>query len=146
MSKPTIALPDRFAFATELTVRVTDINYGGHLGNDALLGLVHEARLAWLEHLGLSETDVGGPGLIMTGLTVLFRAEAFRGDRLRIEVAASDPGRSSFNICYRITRVPENRLIAEACTGMTVFDYERRKPARMPETLRTALSGGRDRA
>ena len=34
-----------FVFRTELDVRITDINYGRHVGNDALLGLLHEARL-----------------------------------------------------------------------------------------------------
>ena len=34
-----------FVFRTELDVRITDINYGRHVGNDAMLGLLHEAGL-----------------------------------------------------------------------------------------------------
>ena len=36
-----------FVFRTELDVRITDINYGRHVGNDAMLGLLHEARLRY---------------------------------------------------------------------------------------------------
>jgi acyl-CoA thioesterase FadM len=32
-------------FRTRLRVRVDDVNYGGHLGNDAVLTLCHEARI-----------------------------------------------------------------------------------------------------
>ncbi|NDG84238.1 MAG: thioesterase, partial [Proteobacteria bacterium] len=60
MPRIKIDLPERFAFSTELSLRITDINYGGHLGNDAVLGLVHEARVRFLKHHGFSETEIGG--------------------------------------------------------------------------------------
>ena len=37
-----------YPFSCEMVVRTTDLNYGGHLGNDRLLSLVHEARVAFL--------------------------------------------------------------------------------------------------
>ena len=46
-----------YSFQTEITVRVTDLNYGGHLGNDKLLSLIHEARVAFLACFGFSEMD-----------------------------------------------------------------------------------------
>jgi len=48
MARSRIDLPDSFPFGIDIPVRITDINYGGHLGNDAVLGLVHEARIAFL--------------------------------------------------------------------------------------------------
>ena len=139
MSRPTIDLPETFAFATEMAVRVTDINYGGHLGNDALLGLVHEARVRWLGRHGLTEKDVGGVGLIMTDLRVLFRAEAFLGEVLRFELAAVDPGRSSFALVYHVTRPADGAVVADVRTGMAFYDYDRRKPARMPPAFKAVL-------
>ena len=140
MSRPTIELPDTFAFSCELTVRVSDVNYGGHLGNDTLLGLVHEARLRWLERLGFTEMDAGGAGLIMTDLAVLFRAEAFRGDRLRVEMAPGDVGRSSFALVYHVTRPADGAVVADVRTGMAFFDYDRRRPARMPAGFAAATA------
>jgi hypothetical protein len=46
MPRLKLELPAGFPFRTTLTVRVTDLNYGNHLGNDALLGLLHEARVS----------------------------------------------------------------------------------------------------
>lgn len=65
MARLTLELPEHFAFYTEITVSIRDINYGGHLGNDAVLGLAHEARLRYLKSLGFSELDIGGLGLTM---------------------------------------------------------------------------------
>jgi len=57
MSRVRFKLPDRFLFTTEIPLRVSDINYGGHLGNDAVLSLAQEARmrfplLPWLDGTG----------------------------------------------------------------------------------------------
>ena len=48
MARVKLEIPELLPFATELEVRVGDVNYGGHLGNDALLGLLHEARIRFL--------------------------------------------------------------------------------------------------
>jgi 4-hydroxybenzoyl-CoA thioesterase len=66
MQRVTIDWPDPSGFITELEIRITDINYGGHLGNDRLLSLVHEARVQWLASHDWTELDVDGIGLIMT--------------------------------------------------------------------------------
>ena len=82
MARLTLALPERFPFTTEIEVRITDLNYGRHLGNDAMLGLVHEARVRFLRAHGLQELDVEGTGLVMIDAAIVYRAEAFAGDRL----------------------------------------------------------------
>ena len=45
MSRIKIPLPEKKDFSTEIKLRISDINYGGHMGNDAVLTIVHEARL-----------------------------------------------------------------------------------------------------
>ena len=46
-------------FSVILPVWVSHINYGQHLAHDALIGLLHEARVRWLSSLSLSELDLG---------------------------------------------------------------------------------------
>ena len=85
--------PELNAFSTGLPVRITDVNYGKHLGNDALLGLVHEARMRFLAERGCSEEDCGdGVGLIMRGLQVRFLAQAVYGDVLVCQVGIVKEG------------------------------------------------------
>jgi len=45
MARIKIEIPDKFIYKTEIPIRITDINYGGHLGNDSLLSIIHEARV-----------------------------------------------------------------------------------------------------
>ena len=142
MARLSIDMPGRYAFLTELEVRVGDVNYGGHLGNDALLALAQEARLRWLGSLGFSEIDAGGAGLILKDLTAVFRAEAFLGDRLQFEIAAVRATRGTFDLFYRVTRLGDGAAVADLRTGMAFFDYSRRRPARMPPRFEEALGAG----
>ena len=57
MKREKLAELESYPFRTELPVRITDVNYGQHVGNDALLGLLHEARLQYLRQLAFSEQD-----------------------------------------------------------------------------------------
>jgi acyl-CoA thioesterase FadM len=125
-----------YPFCTGLAVRVTDLNYGGHLGNDRILALLQEARVAFLAEHGWSEKDCAGTGLIMTDAVVQYRGEAFAGDHLLIEVALGEAARTGFRFFYRITRRGDQALIAVAETGMACFDYERRRVVALPETVR----------
>jgi len=125
-----------YPFAIELDVRITDLNYGGHLGNDRLLSLVHEARVAFLAEHGLSELDCGGVSLIMGDAALVFQGEAYAGDVLRLEVAAGEASRSGFRLFYRMTRPSDGSPIALAETGMVCFDYQARKICPLPETVR----------
>lgn len=124
-----------YPFRCRQTVRTTDLNYGGHLANDRVLALVHEARVAFLAAAGLSELDCAGVSLIMGDAAIAFKAEAFAGDRLDVEVAAGEPEHSGFRLYYRLTRVPEGTVIALAETGMVCFDYAQRRIRPLPPAV-----------
>jgi acyl-CoA thioesterase FadM len=138
-----------YPFNMELKVRITDLNYGGHLGNDSLLSLIHEARVAFLTGHGFTEIDCGGVSLIMADAIISFQGEAYAGDRLRIEVAAGEPSRSGFRLFYRVTRKGNSEpmdvgatavdSIALAETGMVCFDYNTGKIQALPEIVRSLL-------
>ncbi|SFL73622.1 Acyl-CoA thioesterase FadM [Desulfomicrobium norvegicum] len=139
MARVQIELPESWLFRTRLSVRVTDVNYGGHLGNDRVLGLAHEARVRWLASCGLSEKDVGGVGLIMADAALVFRGEAFLGDELDVAVGAIEVRRSSFDLVYLLTRPADAVEIALVKTGMVCFDYSLRKVSRLPQGLLRCL-------
>lgn len=139
MARVQIELPQSWLFRTRLGVRVTDVNYGGHLGNDRVLGLAHEARVRWLAFCGLSEKDVGGVGLIMADAALVFRGEAFLGDELEVDLGTIDVRRSGFDLVYRLTRPADAAEIALVKTGMVCFDYAARKVARLPHELARCL-------
>ena len=140
MSRIKIELPSQLPFSTRIAVQIGDINYGNHLSNDAVLRLCHEARLRFLTHLGYSETNVGGCGLIMADAAIQFHGQAFHSDELTIDVGTADVGRSGFALYYRIRRESDQAVIARVKTGMVFFDYAAQKVAATPETFVQALT------
>lgn len=114
---------------------MTDLNYGGHLGNDSLLSIVHEARVAFLASHGFSELDCGGVSLTMGDAAIVYQGEAYAGDDLNIEVAAGEPSASGFRLYYRLTRLSDGQKIALAETGMVCFDYKAKKIVLLPKVV-----------
>ena len=139
MERVKIDMPETFSFETELTVRISDINYGGHLSNDTLLSYLHEARVRYLEQFGFSEKDVCGAGLIMTDAAIAFKAQAFRGDALKIEISPAGFGKYGCFLLYRVSNRETGREIAHARTQLVTFDYEKGKMVPAPSEFRKKL-------
>ena len=129
MTRVKIDIPPGNLHSVIIPVRITDINYGNHLGNDALVSIIHEARAGWLRKGGYDELHIDGKGLIMADLAIEFKGEAFYGDQLTVTLSKGDSGRMSFNLYYKITTHRDNEevLIAKAKTGMISFNYDTRK-------------------
>ncbi len=108
MARIKIELPEKFDFSTEIPVRISDINYGGHLGHDSVLSLTHEARVRLLHKYGFTE----------------------------IEIAICEFSKYGCDLTYKITEKETGREIAQAKTGIVFFDYENRKVAPVPEKFK----------
>ena len=135
MPRVKVSLPASFGFAVALPVRITDLNYGAHLGNDALLSLLHEARVQFLTSLGTAEFDPATKlGFIMADVAIEYKAEAFYGDVLTIRLAANDLNKYGFDLVYLVEN-QGGREVARAKTGMLCFDYNNRKLRTLPPEL-----------
>jgi acyl-CoA thioesterase FadM len=130
-----------FSFSTSIPVRISDINYGGHVGNDSILSIVHEARMAFFKHHGQTEMNAGGVNLIMADSAVQYKGEAFHGDTILVEIYADNISSISFDLFYKLTTIREVKQldIAYVKTGMICFDYSTRKIVNMTETLENIL-------
>ena len=142
MARIKIALPEKFPFSTELEVRVGDLNYGNHLGNDSVLTLIHEARRRFLTSLGIEEIGADGIGFVIADAAVVYRSQAFYGDRLRIEVAAGEFASRSCEFDYRVSQVADGRAVAEAKIGAVCFDFRVQKAIVFPPTILNKLRAG----
>ena len=113
-------------------VRVDDINYGGHLGNERLLLIAQQARIEFFQSLGYSgELGFGNQvGIIMADAAIEFKAEAFLGDRLTVELAISGPSKYGFSMYYRVTKA--QKTVALIKTGILFMNYAERKLCSIP--------------
>ena len=128
-----------YSFVFLYRVGIADINYGGHVSNAVVLNFFQDARIAFLKHLGdFSELDIGDScGIILPEAHVRYHAEMFHGDQLQIGVKSIEVRKSAFVLSYRIER--EGALTAEGTTNLVSYDYEKRKPRRLPEQFSEAL-------
>ena len=141
MARIRLELPETLPFHTEIPVRISDINYGNHLGNDAVLSLAHEARVRFLKQHGFSELDIDGVGLIITDAVIVYKNQAFYGDVLSVSVGVGEFNRRGCDVFYRLTDLASGREVARAKTGIVFYDYHRRKIAGVPESFRRMIGG-----
>jgi acyl-CoA thioester hydrolase len=129
-------------FQVIIPVRISDINYGNHLGNDSLLSIIHESRMQLLSQWGYDELNAGGTALIMADVAIAYKGEAFYGDKLTVNIHIDEMTDRSFNILYHITTERDGQLkdIAHAKTGMLCFDYTLRKIDVVTEELKGHLT------
>lgn len=132
MSRTKIETFDNYEFATEIPIRISDINYGGHLGNDSVLSIIHEARIRYLSNIGFSEKDIKGFGIIMVDSAIRYKSEGFYGDVLEVNVTAQNFDKDGFDFYYKITNVKNRKDVAIAKTGIVFYDYEDKKVVEAP--------------
>jgi acyl-CoA thioesterase FadM len=139
MARVEIQLPDTFLFETDLPIRIGDINYGGHLGNDRILTLAQEVRVQWLARHGLRELEVGGAGLILADAAIVFKAEGTHGMALRCELGVGEVRSRSVELLHRFSDRATGVEIARAKTGVLCFDYAAKKVVHLTARLLGAL-------
>ena len=142
MARVHLDLPEKFIFETELTVRVSDINYGGHVGNDSILTLFQEARILFYRHMGFkSELNLeGSVGQLMSDAAVVYKSESFLGDELIIQIAVADFNKYGFDMFYLLKNKVTDKEVARGKTGIVCFDYDRKKVSPVPNVLLNHLS------
>ncbi len=143
MARIKINLPGHFPFQTIMDIRITDLNYGGHVGNDIILSLIHEARCRFLKSFGYSEQNLEGIGIIMTDAAIEYKAELFYGDAVLINVCAGEFTKVSFDIFYKLEKQlakDEYITVAHAKTGIVGYDYNLKKVVTIPENVKANLT------
>ncbi|MFT3822404.1 MAG: thioesterase family protein [Chitinophagaceae bacterium] len=142
MARIKIDIPSSFIFSANIPVRITDINYGGHVGNDTVLSMIHEARVQFLQHFGYSELKMAGTGIIMSDVGIEYKNELFYGDMVKVSVAAGDFSKISFDLYYKLEKESNGKTItvAVAKTGIVCYNYDLKKVVAVPEEVKEKLT------
>ena len=129
--------PEKYLFAAQIRTRITDLNYGAHVGNDRIFGFMHDARVQWLKSLGYdNELAFGGEGekigTIQTDAAITYKAEIFEHENITISLACTDFNNYGCDFIYRFEK-EDGSLAALGKTGIVFFDYIKRSLVSMPE-------------
>ena len=139
MARLRIDFPDLTLFRHQLPVRISDLNYGNHLGHDTLLSLLHEARAWFFRSFGCEEWDCDGCAMIIADLAVSYRAEAHFGQSLEVEIGAGPVSPSSCELLYRVSDRDRGTVVALAATNVVFMDREVRRVVRLPASFVAAV-------
>ncbi len=140
MAKLEFSLPELFVFRTEIALLRGHINAGNHLGNDALIGLLNEARGRFLSLRGIREGGRDdGLAMVNADMAVRYLSEAHYGETLCFDVAANDFHRCGFDIAYRVSESLSGRLVAVAKTAHLMMSPISGRAVDAPAELLAAL-------
>ena len=138
MARIKLAMPEKILSILTIPVRITDLNYGNHVGNDAFVSILHEARVQWLNLHGFTELAAGGVSLIMADLAMEYKKESHYGDVLSISIGAGEISSMGFELFYS-AKNQNDELVLKAKTGMVCYDYTHKKVVRITDTLKSIL-------
>lgn len=134
MERVKIKFPEKIIYSIRMNIRVSDLNYGGHVGNDVFLSLAHEARLQYFQSKGFQNEKNGpdGTGIIIADAAIIYKKELFHGDEITIDLAIGSQGSYGFDLLYRISK-EDAGIAALIKTGVLFYDYNIKKMKPIPE-------------
>ena len=139
---PRIKLKERplYFFEYRTILKIRDINYGNHLSNDAVIGLIHEARIDMFTKIGCSEMDLGDhkTAILIADLAVNYKNQGYLGDEISIHLDIDEIGKNGFRLFYKMQRGTDLIVLAE--TGIVVYDYQAENIATVPKVFLEALA------
>ena len=141
MPRLRLSPPENSVFATDLEVRVTDLNYGKHLGHMELVGLLHQARVEFLCAHGMTEINVEGRMLMVVDLAVSYRCEAFVGQTLVIDIGLTLEGSRRAEFAYSVREKGAGKVVALARAGVVFSDPDSHAVVQIPQVFRTLVEG-----
>ncbi|MGQ4878808.1 acyl-CoA thioesterase [Billgrantia sp. LNSP4103-1] len=124
-----------------LSVRITDMNYGRHLGHDTLVSLLHEARIQAFGALGLTEWDMGGFPSVVADLAVQYQSEARWPDALVVETAIPAPTGKTIVVYHRVRHAEGGRPVATARLSVVLVDPAQGRSVAIPDAVQQAIVG-----
>lgn len=134
-----LKIPSFFHFQTLLTIRVSDLNYGGHLGNDSFLTLAHESRVQFLKSINMTERDFFGRSLIMSDSIVIYKSQGFLGDEVIIKISIINCRTHGFQLFYLFQKKEDEVDLAHIQTSMVFYDYKEGKVTSFPQSFTNYL-------
>lgn len=134
---------NKILFETTISVLVNHLNYGNHLGHDAMLCILQEARMRWLKSLTNNTSELyiqNNIGWLVKRIEIDILSESFHGDVLQIQLSVDENKQSHFIIDYCVKNLTRNEEQCRAKTQMVCYDFQNKKIARIPDVILNILN------
>lgn len=126
-------------YSIDYKVTISDINYGGHMGNERALLLFQQVRIELFQSLNVSEIDTGdGVGVIQKDAHVYYKGESFIGDLLKVKIVDIEMKKISLNFKYEVLNQNGVKVL-EGSTQLIAYNYNFKKIGRFSEVFLNRL-------
>jgi len=124
-----------------LEVKIGDIGYGNHMGNDKALLFFHDARIKMFNSIGFEELNIGNnTGIVVSEAHVYYYKEVFLYDVLEATLEVDEITPTSFFLNYEFTRQSDSKIVLKGSTKIIAFDYATKKVAKIPDEFLSKIS------
>jgi acyl-CoA thioester hydrolase len=126
-----------FSFTHAVDVRYQDYDMLGHVNNAVYVTYLEDARTAYLgEYADLEPADIE---MVIAHLEVDYRRPVEDTDEVRVAVAVTDVGESSFTMAYEVR--DDSDVAVEAESVQVAIDTETGESRPLPAPWRDAFDG-----
>jgi acyl-CoA thioester hydrolase len=118
--------PEDYRYCLTVPIRYRDMDTLGHVNNVVYLTYLEQARIEYINHLGLWDGQPSEQGLILAKSTVEYRLPLAMSDRtVDVWTRVSRLGNRSFDMAHRLIcqRDGQPAVAAEASIVMVVYNY-----------------------
>ena len=130
-----------FRFYHPIEVRYGDLDPQGHLNNAKYLTYMEQARIAYVQHLGLwqggSFLDIG---VILADARITFKAPIVWGQPIQVGVRTHRLGNKSFDLYYTIRDADTKVEHASGETVQVAYDYHAAQTILIPAHWREMIT------
>ena len=133
-------MPD-FRFFHPIEVRYGDLDPQGHVNNACYLTYMEQARIAYIQTLGLwpggTFLDIG---IILAEAQVVFNSPILYGQKLRVGVRVSRLGNKSLTMDYLLEDAENGKRLASGSSVLVTYNYRDARSLPIPEDWREKIT------
>lgn len=123
-----------------IPVRWGDMDALGHVNNTVYFRLMEQARIEWLEGLGIVLLAAGATeSAVIVNASCTFLIPVTYPATLEVRLLAGRPGRSSIPTYYELRCQGDERLVAEGAAKVIWVDPATGRSAPLPDHVRAVL-------
>lgn len=130
-----------FRFYHPIEVRYGDLDPQGHVNNARYLTYMEQARIAYIQHLGIwkggSFLDIG---IILADVQVTFLAPILFGKEIKIGLRTTRLGNKSITMEYIVEDTLTGHEFARGSSVSVAYDYHKQCTIPVPDHWRKTIS------
>jgi acyl-CoA thioester hydrolase len=130
-----------FNFFYPIEVRYGDLDPQGHLNNAKYLTYFEHARISYIAHLGLWQSDsFKDIGVILADAKVTYLSPIIFGQKVKVGVRTAKLGNKSMSMEYLLQDTTSGDELASGSTILVAYDYRKQSTMPIPAHWRQVIS------